>query len=77
LTPGPLAFFTLTEDQFMLILSGKIGSRITIDGGIEVTVVEINAGKIKLGFTAPIETKIMRNEVLEKIKSALTEGVQK
>lgn len=53
----------------MLILSRKIGERIMIDGGITITVVDIDRGKIRLGITCPKEVSIMREELLPLRKS--------
>jgi hypothetical protein len=35
----------------MLILRRRIGERIVIDGRIEITVLHIRGGKVRLGFT--------------------------
>ena len=53
----------------MLILSRKCGEKVTIDGGIEIAFLGIRGGQVKVGFTAPADTKIYRNEILEKIKA--------
>ena len=58
----------------MLVLSRKLSEQITIDGGIVITVVSIDRGKVRLSFTAPPDTKIMRNELLEKTIETLPEG---
>ena len=58
----------------MLVLSRKLSEQITIDGGIVITVVSIDRGKVRLGVTAPPDTKIMRNELLEKTIETLPEG---
>lgn len=47
----------------MLVLSRKTGEVITIGPDIRVTVVTISQGKVRLGFTAPPETKILRKEI--------------
>ncbi len=47
----------------MLILSRKKGETIVIDGNIEVTVVDIEEDKIKLGFDAPRDVSILRKEI--------------
>jgi carbon storage regulator CsrA len=46
----------------MLVLSRKRGEKICIDGGIELEVLEIRGDRIRLGFTAPRECRIMRAE---------------
>jgi carbon storage regulator len=48
----------------MLILRRRIGERIVIDGRIEVTVLHIRGGKVRLGFNAPRTVRVLREEVL-------------
>jgi carbon storage regulator len=48
----------------MLILRRKIGERIVIDGQIEVTVLHVQGGKVRLGFSAPRHVRVLRQEVL-------------
>lgn len=47
----------------MLVLSRKAGERISIGSDIEVTVLGIQKGKVKLGFTGPSHVSIDREEV--------------
>ena len=47
----------------MLVLSRKIGERIVIGNKIVVTVIEMQGDRVKLGFTAPHEVPIDREEV--------------
>ena len=47
----------------MLVLSRKNGECVQIGECIEVKVLEIGGGKVKLGFTAPSEVSIRRNEI--------------
>jgi len=49
----------------MLILTRCEKQVVVIDGGIEITVVEIDRGRVKLGFTAPKDTSILRKELCE------------
>jgi carbon storage regulator len=51
--------------QAMLILRRKIGERVLIDGRIEVTVLHIRGGKVRLGFNAPRNVRVLREEVLQ------------
>ena len=44
----------------MLVLSRKIGETIRIAENIEVTVVEIKQGRVRLGFRCPKEVPILR-----------------
>ena len=48
----------------MLVLRRKIGERIIIDDRIEVTVLRVRGGKVRLGFTAPRSVRVLRQEVL-------------
>ena len=49
----------------MLVLSRKLGETIIIgkDGGIHVTVVDIDRGKIRLGIVADKSIPIFREEI--------------
>lgn len=50
----------------MLILTRKVGQIITIGDNIEVQVVEIGRGWVKLGITAPSEMPVLREEAVER-----------
>lgn len=47
----------------MLVLSHKIGERIVIEPGIEIAVVEVRGGKVRLGIQAPESVRIFREEI--------------
>lgn len=47
----------------MLVFRRKIGEAVVIDGRIEVQVLEISGGRVKLGFSAPPEVTVMRKEL--------------
>ncbi|RPI89573.1 MAG: carbon storage regulator [Planctomycetaceae bacterium] len=47
----------------MLVLSRKLGERIVIEPGIEIAVVEIRGGKVRLGIEAPRDISIRRMEL--------------
>jgi len=48
----------------MLVLSRKLGEEILIPAlGITITVVDIDRGKIRLGFRAPRSINIVRKEL--------------
>lgn len=49
----------------MLVLSRKVGERIKIGDDIEIIVVEIDRGTVRLGIKAPRSTKIYREELLK------------
>jgi carbon storage regulator len=48
----------------MLVLSRKLGEKITIGDNISITVVDIDRGKIRLGIEAPRDVPIFRQELL-------------
>jgi carbon storage regulator len=47
----------------MLVLSRKNGQRVWIGGSIYVEVLEIGPGRVKLGFSAPANMDIRREEI--------------
>ena len=50
----------------MLVLARKIGERVIIGDGIIVTVVDVRSDMtVRLGFTAPAETRVDREEIRE------------
>jgi carbon storage regulator len=54
----------------MLVLSRKLGERVLVPQcGLSVTVVAIDGNVVRLGFTAPSELGVYREEVWERIRS--------
>lgn len=51
----------------MLVLSRKKGEKIRINDKIIIEILEINSNYIKLGFIAPQNEKIYREELYQKI----------
>ncbi|HZZ26514.1 MAG TPA: carbon storage regulator [Pirellulales bacterium] len=49
----------------MLVLSRRAGERIQIGEQIEVTVVRISAGVVRIGVEAPVEMTVVREEIRE------------
>ena len=47
----------------MLVLSRKIGERIFIEPGIEIAVVDVRGGKVRIGIVAPENIRIRRDEL--------------
>ncbi|WP_456887233.1 MULTISPECIES: carbon storage regulator CsrA [unclassified Geodermatophilus] len=54
----------------MLTLTRSVGETIRIGDDIEVHVVEVRGGTVRLGFTAPREVTIHREEVYRQIAEA-------
>lgn len=48
----------------MLVLTRCIGEEVRIGDGITVRVISIDGERVKLGFNAPDDVKIMRSELL-------------
>jgi carbon storage regulator len=51
----------------MLVLSRKVGEEIIINDNIRVTVVAVRGNQVRLGFTAPREVPIQREELLHAV----------
>ncbi|MBL9085257.1 MAG: carbon storage regulator [Planctomycetales bacterium] len=49
----------------MLVLTRKVGERIRVGESIDVVVTEIRGDKVRLGFEAPPEVKILREELID------------
>ncbi len=58
----------------MLILTRKKDESIIINGNIQIQIISIEEGKVKIGIEAPKDIEIFRNEVFEKIQSANQEA---
>ena len=56
----------------MLVLSRKIGERIIIEPGIEIAVVDVRGGKVRIGIQAPDSVRIRRDELAAPPRSTLT-----
>lgn len=56
----------------MLVLSRKIGERITIGDNIRLTIIDIDRGKIRLGIEAPRDVPVFRSELIEADVERLT-----
>lgn len=52
----------------MLILTRYVGETVLVDDHIQVTVLGVDRGQIRLGFEAPQSVKILRKEISERIK---------
>jgi carbon storage regulator len=53
----------------MLILNRKQGESLIIDDKIEIKILEVSEGKIKIGIEAPKSVKVFRKEVYEEIRA--------
>ncbi len=54
----------------MLVLSRRSGESIIIDGKIEVKIITLKGGTVKVGIEAPREIPVHRKEIYEAIRKA-------
>jgi carbon storage regulator len=59
----------------MLVLSRKPGEGVVIGGNIRLTVVLIRGNQVRLGFTAPPDVRIRREELGQKAEDSATLAV--
>jgi len=52
----------------VLVLTRKLDESIIIGDNIEVKIISIDKGIVKLGIDAPVDISIVRNELLEDVK---------
>lgn len=60
----------------MLILTRKEGESILIGEGVEIKILEISQGTVKIGIEAPKNVKVVRKELLKEIKEANLESLK-
>lgn len=53
----------------MLVLSRKLHEQILIGDDIVVTIVEIRGNRVRLGFSAPLEVGVHRQEVHARLQA--------
>src|SRR6218665_3338017 len=53
------------KEPAMLILSRKVGKRITIGEGIEIVVQRVAGERVTIGINAPSDIKILRGELIQ------------
>ena len=58
----------------MLILSRKIGEAVVLDEKITVRIIDISKGVVRIGFDAPNDMLILREELEEEVKQANIEA---
>lgn len=58
----------------MLVLSRKMGEQICIGSGIQIKVLAIEKGRVRLGLAAPRELPIYRQELCQAVGFASPHG---
>lgn len=60
----------------MLVLTRKKDESIVIGEGIEITILDINAGQVKIGINAPRDLEIYRKEIFTAIQEENKKAAQ-
>jgi carbon storage regulator len=61
----------------MLILSRHLGESVKIGDEVTVTVLGVKGGQVRLGFTAPPNIAVHREEVYERIQTDRSTSISK
>lgn len=56
----------------MLTLTRRVGERILIGTEIEIEVIKLASGRVRLGIRAPASLPVLRGELVESIEAAIT-----
>jgi len=54
----------------MLVLARKLNESIVIGDNVEIKIISIDKGVVKLGIEAPRDVSILRSELLEDVKKS-------
>lgn len=52
----------------MLVLSRKVGESLRIGEDIELVILDVNRGQVRIGIDAPKTTNIVRSELLTRVQ---------
>jgi len=61
----------------MLILTRRLGESVNIGDEVTVTVLGVKGGQVRLGFTAPPDVAVHRQEIYERIQAEKSANVSK
>jgi carbon storage regulator len=61
----------------VLILTRRLGESVKIGDEVTVTVLGVKGGQVRLGFTAPPDVAVHREEVYERIKAETPMSIAK
>lgn len=65
---GPAVFYT-TKENYMLILTRKVGESIVIDDDIKVTILGVKGMQVRIGIDAPKDVQVHREEIYKRIQA--------
>jgi len=60
----------------MLVLTRRVGETIMVGDDIEVEVLEVRPGIVRLGVRAPKSVRVLRSELVAEVASANAEALQ-
>jgi len=58
----------------MLVLTRRAGESIIIGDNIEISVIEVQGDRAKIGITAPRNISVLRKELVDEVKSINAEA---
>jgi carbon storage regulator CsrA len=65
---GPTGFYT-TKENYMLILTRKVGESIVINDDIKVTILGVKGMQVRIGIDAPKDVQVHREEIFKRIQA--------
>lgn len=65
---GSTDFYT-TKENYMLILTRKVGESIVINDDIKVTILGVKGMQVRIGIDAPKDVQVHREEIFKRIQA--------
>jgi carbon storage regulator len=65
---GPSDFY-ITKENYMLILTRKVGESIVINDDIKVTILGVKGMQVRIGIDAPKDVQVHREEIFKRIQA--------
>lgn len=69
LRPSGPADFYITKENYMLILTRKVGESIVINDDIKVTILGVKGMQVRIGIDAPKDVQVHREEIFKRIQA--------
>lgn len=63
------AVFIITKENYMLILTRKVGESIVINDDIKVTILGVKGMQVRIGIDAPKDVQVHREEIFKRIQA--------
>lgn len=61
--------FLITKENYMLILTRKVGESIVINDDIKVTILGVKGMQVRIGIDAPKDVQVHREEIFKRIQA--------